>query len=73
MSQLQAARDIVTDAASEAGYLFAPVKSKAMWFFGLNLDTNQHLDNLPVELISQRAQGVYIIIGSKLSYPQENF
>ena len=73
MSQLQAALDIVTDAASEAGVLFAPVKSKAMWFFGLNPDINLHLDNLSVELISQRAQGACIIIGRKLSYPQENF
>ena len=49
MRQLQAALDIVTDASSEAGFLFTPVKSKAMWFFGLNPDTNLHLDNLPVE------------------------
>ena len=49
MRPLQAALDIVTDAASEAGFLFAHVKSKAMWFFGLNPDTNLHFNNLPVE------------------------
>ena len=49
MRQLQAALDIVTDAATEAGFLFAPVKSKAMWFLGLKPDANLHLDNLSVE------------------------
>ena len=52
MEQLQAALDMMTDAARNSGFLFAPAKSKAMWFFGKNPNNNLQVGNLPVDWVS---------------------
>ena len=52
MEQLQAALDMMSDAARNSGFLFAPAKSKAMWFFGKNPNNNLQVGNLPVDWVS---------------------
>ena len=52
MEQLQAALDMMSDAARNSGFLFAPAKSKAMWFFGKNPNSNLQVGNLPVDWVS---------------------
>ena len=52
MKQLQSALDMMSEAARNSGFLFAPAKPKTMWFFGANPNNNLQVGNLPVDWVS---------------------
>ena len=49
MKQLQSALDLLTQAATDAGFMFDPAKTKAMCFFVVNLETQLEINNQQFE------------------------
>ena len=50
MKQLQTALDLLTHAATDAGFMFAPAKTKPMCFFVVNPETRLKINNQQIEL-----------------------
>ena len=49
MKQLQTALDLLTHTATDAGFMFAPAKTKAMCFFAGNPETQLKINNQQIE------------------------
>ena len=65
--QLQEALDMMSTTANKSGFLFAPAKTKSMWFFGVTPSSKLHLDNADIEWVKKHNY-LGVIIDCKLRF-----
>ena len=65
--QLQEALDMMATTANRSGFLFAPAKTKGMWFFGVTPNSNLQLDNAYIEWVKKHNY-LGVIIDYKLRF-----